>query len=299
MIHLLKLLFFIVCLLGLANVILAFLVYKQRNEALYLYQFFLLATIFLYCLSQFIILYSFFERMISGQSLQALFDSFLMSPLLYLAFSYTCRLAGVTPPKFVNILLIAWVLLYPVVCLIWIWRGVAVVHETIYVYSPFCILFVIAFILLRHYSRIVDPLHKKFVRHILLLIACFVPLLVLESLAHQYLQSLYYSYPVTQLFFLVFSLINLAFLIRALLGTSHQAGHPTPEIPTWFAERYGLTRREREVLSLLRMRNSNREIAGRLFISIPTVKYHIQNIFAKIGVNSRLDLQRYLDNLPF
>ena len=48
-----------------------------------------------------------------------------------------------------------------------------------------------------------------------------------------------------------------------------------------------LSLRELEVLKLIETGNSNQEIAGKLFISIPTVKRHISNIYAKLGVKSR------------
>ena len=50
---------------------------------------------------------------------------------------------------------------------------------------------------------------------------------------------------------------------------------------------YGLTVRELEVLRLVAVGNSNREIAARLVISEHTVARHLQNIFAKLGVSSR------------
>jgi ATP/maltotriose-dependent transcriptional regulator MalT len=48
-----------------------------------------------------------------------------------------------------------------------------------------------------------------------------------------------------------------------------------------------LTHREWEVLCLIVARNSDREIADRLFISYRTVTSHVTNIFNKLGVNSR------------
>lgn len=48
-----------------------------------------------------------------------------------------------------------------------------------------------------------------------------------------------------------------------------------------------LSPRELEVLALIESGCSNQEIADKLVISIPTVKRHISNIYAKLGVKSR------------
>ena len=41
------------------------------------------------------------------------------------------------------------------------------------------------------------------------------------------------------------------------------------------------------MLKLIEAGNSNQEIAGKLVISMPTVKRHISNIYTKLGVKSR------------
>jgi DNA-binding CsgD family transcriptional regulator len=50
---------------------------------------------------------------------------------------------------------------------------------------------------------------------------------------------------------------------------------------------HGLTERELEILRLVAAGKSNRQIAGELVISEHTVRRHLQNIFAKLGVSSR------------
>lgn len=49
-----------------------------------------------------------------------------------------------------------------------------------------------------------------------------------------------------------------------------------------------LTERELEILNLLSQGHRNKEIGERLFISIPTVKTHIYNIYRKLHVQSRI-----------
>ena len=48
-----------------------------------------------------------------------------------------------------------------------------------------------------------------------------------------------------------------------------------------------LSQREVEVLKLIEAGCSNQEIAARLIISMATVKRHISNIYAKLGVQNR------------
>ena len=51
----------------------------------------------------------------------------------------------------------------------------------------------------------------------------------------------------------------------------------------------GLTAREADVLRLLADGLTNREIAGRLFISQKTVAAHMAHIYGKLGVHSRVE----------
>lgn len=59
-----------------------------------------------------------------------------------------------------------------------------------------------------------------------------------------------------------------------------QGGAPAPR-------EYGLTEREEEVAALMAQGMDNAQIADALCISVTTVKYHIKNIYAKVGTNRR------------
>jgi len=54
-----------------------------------------------------------------------------------------------------------------------------------------------------------------------------------------------------------------------------------------------LSRREREVMSLVCQGRKNKEIAAELFVSEDTVKTHLRHIFKKTGVRHRVQLARY------
>jgi DNA-binding NarL/FixJ family response regulator len=55
-----------------------------------------------------------------------------------------------------------------------------------------------------------------------------------------------------------------------------------------------LSRREREVASLVANGISNREIAERLYLSERTVDNHVHHILAKLGFDSRIQVATWL-----
>jgi DNA-binding NarL/FixJ family response regulator len=50
-----------------------------------------------------------------------------------------------------------------------------------------------------------------------------------------------------------------------------------------------LTTRETQILKMLELGRSNRDIAKRLNIAVHTVKNHVHNLFTKLGVSTRAD----------
>lgn len=54
-----------------------------------------------------------------------------------------------------------------------------------------------------------------------------------------------------------------------------------------------LTNQEQKIFELMHQKNSNKNIAEILFISISTVKTHINNIYAKLSISSRRDVDHF------
>ena len=57
-----------------------------------------------------------------------------------------------------------------------------------------------------------------------------------------------------------------------------------------------LSKRQLEVLELLAQGCSYEQIGVRLFISLNTVKFHVQSIFSRLGVRNRMAAARILEN---
>ena len=59
------------------------------------------------------------------------------------------------------------------------------------------------------------------------------------------------------------------------------------------SDELGLTGREREILGHVAAGRSNKQIAGELWLSEQTIKYHLTNLYRKIAVSSRTEAARF------
>ena len=66
-----------------------------------------------------------------------------------------------------------------------------------------------------------------------------------------------------------------------------------PRVSDKLVERDRFSPRERDILSCLARGESNKEIARELDLAESTVKIHVQNIFKKLGVTSRVQVALY------
>jgi DNA-binding NarL/FixJ family response regulator len=58
------------------------------------------------------------------------------------------------------------------------------------------------------------------------------------------------------------------------------------------AEAHGLTKREQEILRLVSEGKSNGQVAQKLWVTEQTVKFHLSNIYRKLGVTNRTEAGR-------
>lgn len=81
----------------------------------------------------------------------------------------------------------------------------------------------------------------------------------------------------------------LANLTPRILFKIHDPDRMDEEIEKEINEKYSLTEREKEILGHLLKGKSNKEMADLMFVSTETVKTHLQNIYKKLGVKSRME----------
>ncbi len=76
----------------------------------------------------------------------------------------------------------------------------------------------------------------------------------------------------------------------------HLLSSDSPVLRDFFQE-HSVTKREQEIIMLLKTGKSNREIEEKLFISLGTVKNHLYNIYQKAGVKNRFQLTSLMSKL--
>lgn len=116
------------------------------------------------------------------------------------------------------------------------------------------------------------------------IISTFLPLLVLFPLDLLFFRESYFK--LVYLSFAILSAYLYYFISRRYILTYEQADVANDQI----LKQYGISDREAEIIGLLIEGLSNQQIAKQLYISPNTVKTHIKNIYAKVGVNNRLQL---------
>ena len=86
--------------------------------------------------------------------------------------------------------------------------------------------------------------------------------------------------------------VDLAAIIRqALAGNVFYAGSGAPT-PAEARPDWDLTPRETEILRALAEGHSNKQMAQQFWLSEQTIKYHLTNIYRKLGVGSRTEAVR-------
>jgi DNA-binding CsgD family transcriptional regulator len=86
--------------------------------------------------------------------------------------------------------------------------------------------------------------------------------------------------------FAVYGIFVIGYFLRSFGPVTEQVR----ELPEAFVAKYGITAREREIILKVSEGKSNADIARDLVVSIGTVKTHLHNIYAKLGVDSRYSL---------
>lgn len=131
-----------------------------------------------------------------------------------------------------------------------------------------------------------DKLTKNLALTFSIISFCMIPLLVIASV-FSFLRS--FSLIIVCLSYFI---MHMDFMYVSLYKSKKDLERV--ESNTLDIEKYHITDKEEEVINLIKKGLTSKEIAYSLKISQNTVNNHIQNIFQKVGVRSRIDLLNVL-----
>jgi DNA-binding NarL/FixJ family response regulator len=88
---------------------------------------------------------------------------------------------------------------------------------------------------------------------------------------------------------------SLGALIREVAAGNvfHAFDRPRARTPEQAPRHCGLTTREQEILALVASGASNGRIARQLWVTEQTVKFHLSNVYRKLGVANRTEASHY------
>lgn len=102
----------------------------------------------------------------------------------------------------------------------------------------------------------------------------------------------------TELFSIACSVIGIVYIISSVRSVPEDEGQERfVSVLQRLAEHYSLTKRETEILALLMQGHSNRYISEAAYISIGTVKVHAHNIFRKLDIADRTEINRAIERI--
>lgn len=85
------------------------------------------------------------------------------------------------------------------------------------------------------------------------------------------------------------SVVEVADALHRIASGEPIFDHPVPHAPSRGAPSFFLTPREAEVLRRIAAGQNTRQMAEEMHIAVSTLRSYIKNVFAKIGVHSRLE----------
>lgn len=151
---------------------------------------------------------------------------------------------------------------------------------------------VISFVVFILNYRFLSTNKKNILKALFLIFIVFSPFLIFDNIKHLFgvekyiaVKHLYFQ---TLFIFFFFSLNNIV-IIKALINI-FKGESINPTISSIFITKFLITNREKEIIESILSNLSNKEICEKHFISISTVKTHINNIFKKVEARNRKEL---------
>lgn len=144
---------------------------------------------------------------------------------------------------------------------------------------------------------------KKIVKGVTILLYIFIPLMILDIFIEKIPgigQHFPYGILSVPLFYISLNALLISHGFKPFISlfkfTADETSSKTPVDTCFdnFIVQYGITPREKEVILLMLKGLSYQKISETLFISLPTTKSHIYNVYQKTGVKNKIELMNLM-----
>lgn len=158
-------------------------------------------------------------------------------------------------------------------------------YVALWEFFPFASLLLSAGLILGafYYNRVKIPEKRRQLRTMMLSLGTLIPFILIDLV---FLKN--GPIRLTYICYVVFA-INAYHYVMRYYFTAYETP-PGKEAIGLFCSRFGVSKREEEIIELMIRGLSNKMISERLYISVNTVKTHAKNIYKKLGVSSRIQL---------
>ena len=160
--------------------------------------------------------------------------------------------------------------------------------------SIFAIIAYELYVGLKNYKQVVNKDLKQAIKSFILITILFLPFIILESYK-PYIQLIknIELLKITALpsYFFTLNIFNLIFVLKYFNTPVFIINN---KLTDYFKQKYDVTEKQSEIIELILEGTTYKQIAKKLFISPKTVDNHIQNIYKKLNVNSKMQLSNFV-----
>jgi DNA-binding CsgD family transcriptional regulator len=147
---------------------------------------------------------------------------------------------------------------------------------------------------LKNYNHVVNKYLKQAIKTLIFITMIFLPSIILESYK-PYIQLIknieLFKISALPSYFLIINIFNIIFALKYFNTPIFMDNN---KLTDYFKQKYDITEKQTEIIELIIQGLTYKEIAAKLFISPKTVDNHVQNIYQKLNVNSKMQLSHFV-----
>lgn len=150
------------------------------------------------------------------------------------------------------------------------------------------------YICLKNYKKVKNKYLKKTLKLLILITLIFLPFMIAEY-CKQYISIIsnldiikVISFPC---FFLCINIVIIFFVMNYFSKSSYTENN---KLTDYFKDKYQITDKQSEIIELILEGKTYKQIAEELYISPKTVDNHVQNIYKKLNVKSKIQLSNFI-----